>query len=189
LFLCRHDEQYISPRQIALQILGKLCINETNVDWILFDLPIEQQYALGHALLYQMNTYDNNIIREYCLTIVCSLCKRNRTFLHFFHAHRMCIEFIFNYLEFYEYTQQQYLLATLTACCYSTSSTSLTMPVNDSHDMMIDSCIQLFILFASIQGNNRLRSFESRLIDMSSSIYFEQRFLQAFADILYHLRT
>jgi len=126
-----------------------------------------------------------DIDREYCLIIICSLCKRNRQIVEFFCSHIICIELIFNYLEYYEYNQQQYLIATLTSC-YNGSS---IIPINNSNDMMIDSCIQLLILFASIKENNYLKLFEYRLVDMSSSIYFEQRILKAFAEILYILKS
>ena len=159
-----------------------------NVDYILSDLNNDQLQRLGHALLSIMNRTLEEIDREYCLIIMCSLCKRNRLFVQFFNAHRLCIELIFNYLDLYEHNQQQYLIATLTSCCYVNSSTPMPIPINHSHDMMIDSCIHLFLLFAPIKENNTLRLFEDRLIDMSSSIYFEQRFLKAFADILYILQ-
>ena len=65
----------------------------------------------------------------------------------------------------------------------------MTMPVNHSNDMMIDSCIQLLLLFAPIKGKTYLRAFEDRLVEMSASIYFEQRILKAFADILYIMKS
>lgn len=186
----RRDELLVSPRQIILQIFAKLCTNEVNVDCILSDLFAEQWQRLGHALLSIMNRSLEETDREYCLIIIYTLCKRSRLLLHFFNAHRLCIELIFNYLDLYEHNQQQYLIATLTSCCYATSSSPLTpMTINQSHDMMIDSCIQLFLLFAPIQENNMLRLFEDRLIELSSSIYFEQKFLKAFADILYILQN
>ena len=97
------------------------------------------------------------------------------------------IELIFNYLEYYEYNQQQYLIATLTSYCNATTSSHV--PINHSHDMMIDSCIELLLLFAPMKDKNCLKLFEYRLVDMSASIYFEQRILKAFADILYLMRS
>jgi hypothetical protein len=182
----KKEEIFISPRQISLQILAKLCTNEINVDFILLDLNIKQLKLLNHTLLSLMNSSNQeDIDREYCLIIICSLCKRNRQIVEFFCSHIICIELIFNYLEYYEYNQQQYLIATLTSC-YNGSS---IIPINNSNDMMIDSCIQLLILFASIKENNYLKLFEYRLVDMSSSIYFEQRILKAFAEILYILKS
>ncbi|CAF4862279.1 unnamed protein product, partial [Rotaria magnacalcarata] len=140
---------YISPRQISLQILAKLCTNEMNVDFILLDLNIEKLRILSHALLSLMNTSNQqDINREYCLIIICSLCKRNQQLVEFFCSHMICIELIFNYLELYECNQQQYLIATLTSCCNATTS-SITIPINNiinhSIDMMVDSCIQLLL--------------------------------------------
>jgi hypothetical protein len=183
----------ISPRQISLQILAKLCTNEINVDLILLDLNIKQLKFLSHTLLSIMNSLNQeDINREYCLIIICSLCKRNRQLVEFFCSNIIFIELIFNYLEFYEYNQQQYLITTLTSCYHATSSSSIiprNIPINHSIDMMIDSCIQLLVLFASIEENNCLKLFEYKLVDMSSSIYFEQRILKTFADILYILKS
>jgi len=182
----KKEEYFISPRQISLQILAKLCTNEINVDFILLDLNIKQLKTLCYTLLSYMNTINQeDINREYCLIIICSLCKRNRQLVEFFSSNIIFIELIFNYLEFYEYNQQQYLIATLTSC-YNVSS---IIPINHSIDMMIDSCIQLLILFASIKENNSLKLFEYKLLDMSSSIYFEQKILKAFAEILYILKS
>lgn len=178
---------YISPRQISLQILAKLCTNETNVDFILLELNMKTLEDLSHILISLMNSSNQeDINREYCLMIICSLCKRNRQLVEFFCSHSIFIEIIFTYLELYEYNQQQYLIATLTSCCNTTSSS--TMPINHSVDMMIDSCIQLLLLFATIQENNCLKLFEYRLLSMSSSIYFEQRILKAFANLLYMMK-
>jgi len=187
--LNKNKEQiHISPREISLQILAKLCTNEINVDFILLDLNLKQLYSLSHALLSLMNTSnEEDINREYCLIILCSLCKRNRQLVEFFCSHVICIELIFNYLEFYEYNQQQYFIATLTTYCNATSSSNI--PINHSMDMMIDSCIQLLLLFASIKENNCLKLFEYRLVDMSTSIYFEQKILKAFADILFIIKS
>ncbi|CAF1248808.1 unnamed protein product [Rotaria magnacalcarata] len=184
---------YISPRQISLQILAKLCTNEMNVDFILLDLNIEKLRILSHALLSLMNTSNQqDINREYCLIIICSLCKRNQQLVEFFCSHMICIELIFNYLELYECNQQQYLIATLTSCCNATTS-SITIPINNiinhSIDMMVDSCIQLLLLFAPIQEKNCLKLFEYKLLNMSSSIYFEQKILKAFANILYMMKV
>jgi hypothetical protein len=180
----------ITPRQISLQILAKLCTNEINVDFILIDLDFNQIKSLNHALLSLMNTTNQeDINREYCLIIICSLCKRNRQIVEFFCSHINCIELIFNYLEFYEYNQQQYLIATLTSCYNATSSIPINIPINHSNDMMIDSCIQLLLLFAPIKENNYLKLFEYKIVDMLSSIYFEQRILKAFADILYIMKS
>ncbi|CAF1527986.1 unnamed protein product, partial [Adineta steineri] len=121
--------------------------------------------------------------------IICSLCKRNQKLVEFFCSHIICIELIFNYLEYYEYNQQQYLIATLTSYYNSTTTSSSNIPINHSVDMMIDSCIQLLLLFASIKENNCLKLFEYKLVDMSSSIYFEQKILKTFADILYIIKT
>lgn len=185
----KKDPIHISPRQLSLQILAKLCTNEMNVDFILLDLSFEKLKSLSHALLCFMNTTNqDNIDREYCLIIICSLCKRNRPLVEFFCSHRISIELIFNYLELYEYNQQQYLIATLASCCAATSSGPLTTPINHSIDMMVDSCIQLLLLFAPITENNCLKLFEYKLLNMSSSIYFEQRILKAFADILYIMK-
>lgn len=185
----RTREVFISPRQIALQILANFCTNELNVDCILSNLTTEQLRIFSHALLSIINTSVEDVDREYCLMMMCSLCKRHRTLVHFFHSHRISVEFIFNYLELFEYNQQQYLIATLTSCCYASSTGSMTMPVNHSNDMMIDSCIQLLLLFAPIRGKTYLRAFEHRLVEMSASIYFEQRILKAFADILYVMKS
>ncbi|CAF1073191.1 unnamed protein product [Rotaria sordida] len=189
----KKEKIYITPRQISLQILAKLCTNEINVDFILLDLNIKKLKLLCHTLLSIMNTLNQeDINREYCLLIICSLCKRNRQLVEFFSSHIICIELIFNYLEFYEYNQQQYLIATLTSCYNTTSSSSssslLTIPINHSIDMMIDTCIQLLLLFASIKENNCLKLFEYKLLNMSSSIYFEQKILKSFADILYMMK-
>jgi hypothetical protein len=161
-----------------------------NVDFILLDLHTKQLQSLSHALLSLMNSSNqDDINREYCLIIICSLCKRNRQLVHFFSSHLICIELIFNYLELYEYNQQQYLIATLTSCCNATSTIPLNIPINHSVDMMIDSCIQLLVLFAPIKEKNCLRLFEYKLVDISSSIYFEQKILKAFADILYIIKS
>ncbi len=171
----------ISPRQISLQIFAKLCTNELNVDFIFLNLNFQQLKFFSHTLLSIMNsTNPEDINREYSLMIICSLCKRNQQLVQFFAAQIICMELIFNYLEFYEYNQQQYLIATLTAS---------TISMNSSMDMMIDSCIQLLGLFAPIKEKNCLRLFEYRLVEMSSSIYFEQRILKAFADILFIIKS
>ena len=181
------EKMYISPRQISLQILAKLCTNEINTDSILLDLNMKQLRTLGHALLSFMNSLSQeDINREYCLTVICSLCKRSRQLVEFFSSHLICIEMIFNYLELYEYNQQKYLILTLTSYYNSSSS---TIPINHSIDMMIDSCIELLLLFVSIKENKHLKLFECKLLDMSSSIYFEQRILKAFADILYLMKS
>jgi hypothetical protein len=187
----KKEQIYVSPRQISLQILAKLCTNELNVDFVFIDLNSDQLKSLCHALLSLMNTTNQeDINREYCLIVICSLCKRNRQLVEFFCSHMICIELIFNYLEFYEYNQQQYLIATLTSCYNATSSTvPINIPINHSSDMMIDSCIKLLILFASITENNYLKLFEYKLVDMLSSIYFEQRILKAFADILFIMKS
>ncbi|CAF0908058.1 unnamed protein product [Adineta ricciae] len=177
---------HVSPREITLQIFAKLCTNESNVDFILLDLNWDEMQTFSRTLLSLMNSIkqeDTN--REYCLIIICSLCKRNRSLVEYFSSQIICIELIFNYLEFYEYNQQQYLIATL-ASYYNASS---TMPVNHSADMMIDSCIQLLLLFANTEEKNCLTMFEYRLLDMSASIYFEQRILKAFAEILYLINS
>ncbi|UJR10159.1 hypothetical protein I4U23_014375 [Adineta vaga] len=188
----------ISPREISLQIFAKLCTNEVNVDFILLDLNYEELISFNHTLLSLMNSSNQeDINREYCLLIICSLCKRNRLLVEFFSSQINCIELIFNYLEFYEYNQQQHLIATLTSYYNASSSssssssvaTTTTIPMNHSADMMIDSCTQLLLLFATIKENNCLKLFEYRLLDMSSSIYFEQRILKAFADILYRIQS
>ena len=186
--LCRAGEIFISPRQIALQILANFCTNEINVDCILSNLTTEQLRIFSHALLSIIHLSVEDVDREYCLTIIYSLCKRNRSLVHFFYSHRIAVDFIFNYLELFEYNQQQYLIATLASCCYASSSGSMPISVNHSNDMMIDSCVQLLLLFAPITGKNHLRSYEDRLVEMSSSIYFEQRILRAFADILYVMK-
>ncbi|CAF1478096.1 unnamed protein product [Adineta steineri] len=186
----KNEQIYISPRDISLQILAKLCINEINVDYILLDLDSKQLVSLSHALLSIMNSSNQeDINREYCLLIICSLCKRNQKLVEFFCSHIICIELIFNYLEYYEYNQQQYLIATLTSYYNSTTTSSSNIPINHSVDMMIDSCIQLLLLFASIKENNCLKLFEYKLVDMSSSIYFEQKILKTFADILFIIKT
>ncbi|CAF1191784.1 unnamed protein product [Adineta steineri] len=186
----KNEQIYISPRDISLQILAKLCTNEINVDYILLDLDSKQLISLSHALLSIMNSSNQeDINREYCLLIICSLCKRNQKLVEFFCSHIICIELIFNYLEYYEYNQQQYLIATLTSYYNSTTTSSSNIPINHSVDMMIDSCIQLLLLFASIKENNCLKLFEYKLVDMSSSIYFEQKILKTFADILYIIKT
>lgn len=180
------EEIFISPRQISLQILAKLCTNEINVDFILLDLNHKKLKLLNHTLISLMNTSNpEDINREYCLIIIYSLCKRNQQLVEFFCSHLICIELIFNYLEFYEFNQQQYLIATLTSCYNS----STIIPINHSNDMIIDSCVQLLLLFASIKENNYLKLFEYKILDMSSSIYFEQRILKIFADILYILKS
>ncbi|CAF2387690.1 unnamed protein product [Rotaria sp. Silwood2] len=187
----KKEKIYITPRQISLQILAKLCTNEINVDFILLDLSIKKLKLLCHTLLSIMNTSNQeDIDREYCLIIICSLCKRNRQLVEFFCSHLICIELIFNYLELYEYNQQQYLITTLTTCCNATSSLTIPInpPINHSIDMMIDSCIQILLLFASIKENNYLKLFEYKLLNMSSSIYFEQKILKSFADILYMMK-
>ena len=122
--------------------------------------------------------------REYCLMIICSLCKRNDQLVQFFASQLTCLELIFNYLECYEYHQQEYLIATLTSC-YQPNS---IVPINTSGDMMIDSCIQLLELFALVKEKNYLKSFEYRLLEMSSSIYFEPRILKGFANILFLMK-
>ena len=180
---------HISPRQISLQIIAKWCTNALNVDCILLDLSREQLLALGHALLDIMHTSGEPVDREHCLMIICSLCKRNRALVQFFCSHRVCLELIFNYLECYEYQQQQYVIATLTTCCYaSSSSMPLPVPTNHSMDMMIDSCVQLLLLFTAVKENNYLRLFEHKLVDISSSIYFEQKILRGFAEILFLMK-
>ncbi|CAF4841597.1 unnamed protein product [Rotaria sp. Silwood1] len=187
----KKEKIYITPRQISLQILAKLCTNEFNVDFIILDLSIKKLKLLCHTLLSLMNTINqDDIDREYCLIIICSLCKRNRQLVEFFCSHIICIELIFNYLELYEYNQQQYLITTLTSCCNTTLSLTIPInsPINHSIDMMIDSCIQLLLLFASIKENNYLKLFEHKLLNMSSSIYFEQKILKSFADILYMMK-
>lgn len=182
----RKEEMFISPRQISLQIFAKLCTNELNVDLIFLDLDFSQLRFFSHTLLSIMNASQlEDTDREYCLMIICSLCKRNQQLVKFFAAQLICIELIFNYLEFYEYNQQQYLIATLASCYQQTSA----IPINCSVDMMIDSCIQLLRLFAPIQEKNCLKLFEYRLLDMSSSIYFEQKTLKAFADILFIIKS
>ena len=181
---------HISPRQISLQIFAKWCTNQHNVDCVLLDLSREQLLSLGHALLDIMHTSGEDVDREHCLMIICSLCKRNRALVQFFSSHRVCLELIFNYLDLYEYHQQQYVIATLTTCCYaSSSSVPLPIPNNHSMDMMIDSCVQLLLLFAAVKENNCLRLFEYKLVDISSSIYFEQKILCAFAEILFLMKS
>ncbi len=182
----KKEEILISPRQISLQIFAKLCTNELNVDMIFLDLNFQQLKFFSHTLLSIMNSSNpEDIDREYSLMIICSLCKRNQQLVKFFAGKLICIELIFNYLEFYEYNQQQYLIATLTSCCQTNS----VIPINGSVDMMIDSCIQLLGLFAPIKEKNYLRLFEYKLVEMSSSIYFEQRILKAFADILFSIKS
>ena len=174
---------FISARQISLQIFARLCTNELNVDLIFLDLNFSQLKFFGHTLLSIMNASSSSEDpdREYCLIIIYSLCKRNDQLVQFFASQLVCLESIFNYLECYECHQQEYLIATLTSCYQPNSF----VPVNISGDMMIDSCIQLLELFASIKEKNYLRLFEHRLLEMSSSIYFEQRILKAFANILF----
>lgn len=182
----KQKEIFISARQISLQIFAKICTNEHNVDLILFEMNFDELIIFIDHLLSLMNTNSHeDINREYCLSIICSLCKRSRQLVDYLSAKNLAIELIFNYLEFYEYHQQQYLIATLTSCYNSTTIVS----VNHSNDMMIDSCIQLLYLFAASKSNHCLKSFEYKLVDMSASIYFEQRILKDFAEILFLLNS
>lgn len=176
---------WISPRQISLQIFARLCTHPFNVDFIILDLSFPSLKFFGHTLLSIMNSSTSgDPDHEYCLMIICSLCKRNEQLVQFFASQLICLELLFNYLESYEYHQQEYLIATLTSC-YQPNS---IVPINTSGDMMIDSCIQLLELFALVKEKNYLKSFEYRLLEMSSSIYFEQRILKAFANILFLMK-
>jgi len=55
--LKKREQYFISPRQISLQILAKLCTNEINIDFILLDSNIKQLKSLCRTLLSRINSY------------------------------------------------------------------------------------------------------------------------------------
>ncbi|CAF0731628.1 unnamed protein product [Didymodactylos carnosus] len=175
---------YISPREVSIQILAKLCTNESNVDLILSDLSMKQLKSLGHHILSNMTQFSLSKLTptdfEYSLIILCSLCKRSRQLSNFFGSHPSCIDLLINYMEQYEYYQQQLII--------TTPCTPLL--INQSLDMMIDTCISCLTLLASINKSRiYFLRYEIRLLDLSYSIYFDNRLQKALADILYIIKS